>query len=238
METIVDPASGLEHWRIADHDRVLSPIWRLWQEGTRYEWSWPCPHCREYFIPRFKLLRWPEGANATDAAESAWLECPHCQQAVTDEHKETMNAAGVYVAPGQSVAPDGSVTGEPPASDTISFWVSGLCSPFRTFGERAARYIAALQSGDTERVKAVVNTGFGELFAIGGGDVPEWTEVAALRQDYRRVLRRCRQGTLGRGEQPPSDARRDDERGSDQKPARQRTKQPRRPAAHGAQHPE
>lgn len=185
VETIVDPASGLEHWRIADHDRVLSPIWRLWQEGTRFEWSWPCPHCGEYFIPRFKLLCWPEGASATDAAGNAWLECPHCNEAVTDEHKETMNAAGIYVAPGQSVTPDGTVTGEPPASDTISFWVSGLCSPFRTFGERAARYVAALQSGDTERVKAVVNTGFGELFAIGGGEVPEWTEVAALRQDYR-----------------------------------------------------
>jgi phage terminase large subunit GpA-like protein len=185
VDTMIDPVSGLERWRVADHDQVASPIWRLWQEGTRYEWAWPCPHCGEFFIPRFKLLRWPDGASAAETKETAFLECPHCTTPIEEAHKEAMNARGLYLAPGQSVTADGIISGEPPSTDTISFWVSGLCSPFRTFGDRAARYLAALQSGDSERLKAVINTGFGELYAIGGGEAPQWTEVAALRQPYR-----------------------------------------------------
>ncbi len=58
-----------------------------------------------------------------------------------------MNAAGAYVAPGQRIEADDTITGEPPESDTESFWVSGLCSPFRSIGDRAAAYVEAVQSG-------------------------------------------------------------------------------------------
>ncbi|MDX2265436.1 MAG: terminase gpA endonuclease subunit [Hyphomicrobiales bacterium] len=184
VETEIDEASQLERWRLADKEQVQSPIWRLWQEGTRHEWAWPCPHCGEYFVPRFKHLSFPEKADPVKAGAAAHLVCPTCGCEITDEHKAAMNAAGVYVAPGQTVAKDGTVTGQPPETNTVSFWVSGLCSPFQTFSKRVTRYVEALQTGDAERVKAVVNTGFGELFSIGGGEVADWREVAALREDY------------------------------------------------------
>ena len=41
--------------------------------------------------------------------------------------------------------------------ETASFWVSGLCSPFRTFSQRAAEYTDAQNSGDMYRVQTVVN---------------------------------------------------------------------------------
>jgi phage terminase large subunit GpA-like protein len=37
-----------------------SPIWTLWQNGTAAKWSWPCPHCETFFVPKFELLQWPE----------------------------------------------------------------------------------------------------------------------------------------------------------------------------------
>lgn len=184
VETVKDEETGLERWAVADAEDIQSPIWRLWQEGTRYEWAWPCIQCGEYFIPRFSRLKWPKGSTPAQARKSAYIECPHCGGVLEEEHKAEMNARGVYVAPGQRVTKKGVVKGDPPDSSVVSFWVSGLCSPFVSFGERAQRFLLATLSGETERIKAVVNTGFGELFSIGGGDAPDWQEVAGGREDY------------------------------------------------------
>ncbi len=78
-----------------------------------------------------------------------------------------MNAAGHFIAPGQNVA-DGKVVGKPPDSDTASFWVSGLMSPWRSWGQRAADWIRANNSGDQERIRGIINLGFGEPYAFKG----------------------------------------------------------------------
>lgn len=101
VDTEVDARTGLEHWRVSEPEQVPSPIWLVWQEGTRHEWAWPCPECREYFVPRFHLLVWPEGATPSQARKDATLACPHCGVMVHSKHRDWMNARGVYVAPGQ-----------------------------------------------------------------------------------------------------------------------------------------
>lgn len=175
-----DEQTGLEFWKLAD--TLESPIWKLWQSGTRHHWAWPCPHCAEYFIPRFKSLRWPEKSKAEEARRKAFVECPRCGGVIEERHKEAMNARGVYVAPGQSIDKEGVVHGDPPKALTLSFWVSGLASPFVSFGERAAAFLEAVESGDQEKIQGVINTGFGELFAPGGGEAPEFSEVSERRR--------------------------------------------------------
>ena len=174
-------AAGYDRWDVSE--AVQSPVWKLWQEGTRHEWAWPCPECGEYFVPRFRLLRWPAAVNPTAAAKAARLECPHCGHQIPDTAKGAMNARGRYLAPGQHATPDGTVHGPVPDNDTASYWVSGLCSPWRTFGQRARSFLAAQASGDQTRVQTVVNTGFGELYAVRG-EVADWRAVAALKQPY------------------------------------------------------
>lgn len=185
VEVEKDPVSGLEFWRPADPRDLESPIWKLWQSGTRHHWAWPCPHCGDYFIPRFSTLRWTKGATAAQAIRDAYVACPAegCGGVILEEHKAEMNARGRYVAPGQSITVEGEVVGEPDAALTLSFWVSGLASPFVTFGERAAAWIEAVASGDQERVQGVINTGFGELYAPSGGEAPDWQEVAKKRRE-------------------------------------------------------
>lgn len=185
MEIEKDQASGLEFWKRMPPEDIESPVWKLFQSGTMYHFAWPCPQCDEYFIPRFKQLIWPEDATAAEALESAHCECPRCGGVIEEHHKPQMNARGVYVAPGQTIDADGTVHGEPPKSTTASFWVSGLCSPFVTFGERASAYLDAKASGDQEKLQTVINTGFGELWAPGGGDAPEITEVKSRGQPYK-----------------------------------------------------
>jgi len=189
VEIEPDEGSGLEFWARSAPDDVESPIWKLWQEGTRHHWAWPCKHCLDFFIPRFKQLRWPERATPSQAKQAATLECPRCGGQHGEADKVWMNARGAMVAPGQTVtlkddAPH--VTGAPADSSTLSMWTSGLCSPFVTWGQRAETYLTALQSGDHGRIQTAMNAGFGECYAMtASGDVPDWQEIMERRQPYR-----------------------------------------------------
>lgn len=183
VDVAVDEKSGLSFWQKAPPEDMESQTWRLWQQGTMHHWAWPCPHCDTYFIPRFRNLRWPKGATAAVANRLAWIECPHCSKEIHNKDKAAMNARGLPVAPGEWIE-NGVVVGEPVETMIFSLWVSGLCSPFKTFGERAARFLQAEESGDPEKLQTAYNSQFGELYAPGGGEVPEWKDVLGLRLPY------------------------------------------------------
>lgn len=184
VETYVDEF-GIERWKVAKTEDVASPIWRLWQEGTRHEWAWPCPHCREYFIPRLKYLWWPKDATPQQAKKEARLMCPRNGCEIFNESKDWMNERGVPIAPGERIGTDGIVTGQCEENDVYSLWVSGLCSSWRTFGQRAQAYVEALNSGDDQRIKAVINTRFGELYRVGGRDTPQAQAVKDCIAPYK-----------------------------------------------------
>ena len=188
VAAVRDESSGLIFWDVAVPEDIESPIWQLWQQGTRHHWCWPCPQCGEYFVPRFDLLVYPLNATPLEAARECFLKCPNCGGVITNEHKEAMNERGRYVAPGQTITKEGIIHGAPHERMTLSFWVSGLASPFVTFGERVAMYVEALQTGDDAMVQQAVNGGFGELHSPGGGEVPEWAEIKqkSSRASYGR----------------------------------------------------
>jgi phage terminase large subunit GpA-like protein len=183
VEPQVHPETGIEHWAVGDPQDIASAIWRFWQEGTRYEWAVPCPHCASHFVPRFKLLTWPDKCTPKRAKREARLACPSCGGLIDESQKVEMNALGVFVAPGQRVV-NGCVVGDPPESDTASFWVSGLMSPWRTFGECASEWLTAVRSGDAETIRGKLNTVFGELYRIAG-DAPEWASVGKCASGYQ-----------------------------------------------------
>ncbi len=185
---LVDPAldepSGLIFWAIAEDDDVSSPIWRLWQRGTRDHWCWPCPHCWEYFVPRRDRLRYPDKATPAEAKRNSWLECPRCNGRIYESHKADLNARGAYVAPGQRISCEGVITGMP-AETYPSRWVSGLCSPFKTFGDRAERYLTALATNEAAKIQTAINAAFGEVAVQAAGDAPDQEAIAAKRVGHR-----------------------------------------------------
>lgn len=188
VEIMHDETSGLDFWKSGEDDDISSPIWRLWQEGTKHHYCWPCPHCGEYFVPRSKQLRYSKNATPSQALTDSWLECPHCAGEIREEHKSDCNARGVFIAPGEAISKDGVISGSPPETTTLSFWISGFCSPFKTIGERAERYLRALASGEQDKIQTAVNAGFGELYLAGGGEVPEWQEVVKMREAYEQRI--------------------------------------------------
>jgi phage terminase large subunit GpA-like protein len=122
----------------------------------------------------------------SEARRGAYIECPNCGGIIEEQQKAEMNSRGRYVAPGQIVDTAGNVTGEPKETSTISFWVSGLASPFVTFGQRAEDFLKAVRLADFERIRTATNASFGELYNFGGGDAPAWAEVAAHKIAYAR----------------------------------------------------
>lgn len=100
VETTKDDDSGMEHWAVADE--VISAVWRYWQEGTRHEWAWPCPHCRWYFIPRSKHIQpRPDQHLTPDEFEAqGHVQCPTCGEKIHTHHRPWMNARGVMIQPG------------------------------------------------------------------------------------------------------------------------------------------
>lgn len=206
VEVHLDKETGLELWAVADAEDITSPIWRLWQLGTMFHWAWPCFHCKGYFVPRLKLLTgWAEGASPIVAKRNAYVACPRCGGLHENNRKEEMNRRGRYVAPGQTVTPEGVVEGDPPEAEWATFWVSGLASPWVSFGERAHAWLRAARSHDQETIRSVINTAFGELYRTRGeappwedlrdkseaspyelGDVPAWIQLVFLTTDVQK----------------------------------------------------
>ena len=162
-----------------------SAIESHYKSGTMGRWEWPCPHCDTYFIPHFELLSWTKQGehSRVEDAMTAGLTCPHCGVLIENKYKQAMNAKGRYlfhVEHGGKAEPFGL---EPPLNSTASFWVSGLCSPWVTWPEMAAKWIAANNSGENARRQTVLNTEFGEWWRMDG-DRPEVADLERLIDDY------------------------------------------------------
>ena len=184
----------MEFWAFGDPQEIESPIWRLFQEGTRHHWAWHCPHCNVPFIPMRKHLKWDPGATPIQANRSAFLVCPHNGCVIEDNSEECsdyrqsvrakMNASGFMIAPGQTIedAKSGSSQIE---NSTYSQWSSGLASPFVTWGLRAERMVKAEMSGEPDKIQTAVNANFGEVYAPSvSGDMPDWQALLKHRGDY------------------------------------------------------
>lgn len=184
VETEIDEVNKLEMWSIAPKEQLESPIWRLWQQGTRHHFAWACPHCAEYFIPRHKNLKWPKGSTPAQARRAAYVECPNCGGVILDHHKPEMIAGGLQIAPEQTIE-DAREGKNEPDNGTWSCWSSGLCSPFVTFGQRAEKYLAALETGEPDKIQTVMNANFGECYSLAmNADRQSWEEVQKRASPY------------------------------------------------------
>ena len=185
----------------------VCPTWALLEGGEMRFLALPCMGCLEYFVPTLALLSWPDGCTPDEALETAWLTCPHCGNMHTDEVKPALTAAYRYIRhrrirkdEHRADAVFGKyVPDEAPArKKTASFWMSGIASPWVTFGETAKEIIDAHKTGKLETIQAVVNTWGGELFREEG-EAPAWEEVLERRTELapRTIPTGCQLITLG-----------------------------------------
>jgi len=126
----------------------------------------PCPECGDYHALRWKDIVWTDLGREPDNA--AWV-CPSCGSITEHSHKASMLANGAWRA-----TADG-----PPR--VAGFHLSGLYSPWVSWGSIAAEFMQAKQTA--ERLKVWTNTRLGETFA-DIADAPDWRRLAERAEDY------------------------------------------------------
>jgi phage terminase large subunit GpA-like protein len=156
-----------------------SRVWSRFEEGSMLKWAWPCDHCRTLFVPSMQLLKFDPDAPLTTIAHNARVMCPYCAGEHEDVRRAALNARGDYLPHRLTATGEHELTDAPIANRVASFWISGLASPFVSFGASAERLARALRSREQERIQGVVNTRFGEVFKARG-DAPKWEELRAL----------------------------------------------------------
>lgn len=162
-----------------------SPVWSLFEEGTMFKWAWYCIHCGQHFIPRLELLSYADTEDYAELHETAVVACPHCGGTHESKHKRRLNEGGRYIPHTLTSSGAHEEVDEPAENTTASFWVSGLASPWQTFGQRAERLAKAYRSKEPERIQGTINTAFGELFKVRG-EAPPWEAVLETRVQLPR----------------------------------------------------
>lgn len=175
-----DRAEGLDpnrHWG--------KGIMRLYADSTRFVWYWPCPQCGAWSSPvpiarRVMTLEWPKDGTLDEIEREAHLVCPVNGCVIHDRQRRAMNIAALnspsegWVGDGQTIAEDGTVTGELVRRDTAGFWIVGVMSNFLLKGIGGlARDMAKAErefnvSGDHKTLKEVTVKGLGVPFVIKG----------------------------------------------------------------------
>ena len=151
-----------------------SGILGIYNRSDRRRWYWPCPDCSEHFeampgIGLFaglpsedELLDIVRGADLSKLArQHAKVCCPHCGSLIGPEHKHTMNAAGLWVPDGMTVA-DGELAGESVQSSIAGYWLGGAAAAYQRWDSIVLRYLQGLReyvlSGSDLTLKTTINT--------------------------------------------------------------------------------
>jgi len=160
---------------------VLNPGWRsaspheapptagilgIYNRGDRRLRYWECPHCREWFEPHFKLLRWPESADPMESAEGVYMACPHCFESrgaiITQAMRLDLDTRGIWLPDGQSIEKGGKVVGKARRSDIASFWLKGPAAAFAQWKTLVINYLLAMEefvsNGNDRPLKTTINT--------------------------------------------------------------------------------
>jgi phage terminase large subunit GpA-like protein len=175
-------------------------ILAVYNRGDRRRWYWDCIVCHEKFEPAFDLLKWVDSQDIMEAAESVWMECPHCQQRYWhDPHdgmpgKYDMNLRARWVKDGQAWNRSGDIVGTAYRSDIASFWLKGPAAAFSTWQGMVFNYLSAEQeydrTGAEEALKSTINVDQGEPYlpkAMANDRVPEEIKSRAVNRRERMV---------------------------------------------------
>lgn len=150
-----------------------------YQTGTQEEWQYECPNCGEYHALRYVDIKTEhtehkdrKGRKIVVVEDVRWV-CPDCGYAFSEQ--QIKSAPQKYVAQNPEAIKNG----------IRSFWVNAFSSPWLSWKELMREWLEA--KGDPNREKVVVNTRFGEPYALG--DVTaDATPLMRRREQYNAPI--------------------------------------------------
>lgn len=166
---------------------ILNPRWRdngsheappcegilgIYNRGDRRRRYWQCPHCKEFFEPSFRTLRWPESKDPMESAEQAYMACPHCFDdsgaIITQNMRSELDNNGIWLPEGLKIDSDRKTYGKARRSDIASFWLKGPNTAFGQWKTLVINYILAMNeyesTGNDRPLKTTTNTDQGEPY--------------------------------------------------------------------------
>lgn len=124
-------------------------VHREFLAGDRRRYWVPCPHCGKFQVLVLPQIKWPpEHTHGDDvaAARSAWYECSHCQERITDGQKLGMLQKGVWCPETRTVRDDGTLTGDPQPRTHLSYHLPAWYSPWLTWSKIGAEFLRSRAS--------------------------------------------------------------------------------------------
>ena len=137
----------------------LGTIWKIWKAADRrFEYYVPCPHCGHLQTFKFKNgIKWDENAKtAEERKESAFYECEHCRQRITDQHKQQMLRSGVW----KDIETGEQYRKIKNRKRKIAFRINAIYSPWVSFGDVA--YEFTVSKNFPEKLMNFVNSWLAE----------------------------------------------------------------------------
>jgi phage terminase large subunit GpA-like protein len=156
----------------------------LYNEGTRKQLYWPCKDCGAFFVTRMKDLLYADSARSDDPKIAVWFVCPDCGAIHGEEDRRDLWARHHWLAEGEAIAADGTVTGAPKVTSIDSFWLFGPQAAFITLEELVRKRLRAEEvrekTGSDTELRAFWNIDAGEVYESAGES--ESLQPDALRQ--------------------------------------------------------
>lgn len=148
----------------------FSRIQAAYDETDKRRFFVPCLHCGQMDVVTWARIKWPSGR-----PEDAYLICDSCGGVMTNAQKPTFLARGEWRK---------TVHGTDPR--VAGFHISGLCSPWRSWGDIACEHVRVHK--DPARMQVFVNTRLGECWEDQAGDTVPLEPLAARREVYEKSL--------------------------------------------------
>lgn len=109
-------------------------IWQGWKNAdVQYRYFVPCPHCGEMQQLEFHQIKWPPESDINQARDVAYYECKFCHEKIDNRQKTQMLRDGEWKA-------EKKRSGK---AHKVAFHLSSLYSPWLSFGDVAAKFIAS-----------------------------------------------------------------------------------------------
>lgn len=180
----------------------------LYNEGTRQHMYWPCLQCGEFFVTRVADLQYPVGARADDAKIPVVFACPQCGYPHDEESRGVMFTRRQWLAEGEEIAADGTISGSRRVTIINSFRAFGPQAPFITLEELVRKRLKAEEvrqkTGSDTELRTFWNVDAGEVYEADGdsdslspdelraaaldiapGTVPDWAPLLAASIDVQ-----------------------------------------------------
>jgi phage terminase large subunit GpA-like protein len=181
---VKDPKKIVQGHEAPPCEGILS----LYNRGDRRKWYWPCPHCGNYFSPKFEYLTYSSYGDNVTRSETVAMVCPHhsCGLKIPMDQRTSMNSWGVWLADGQSID-RGRIVGEARRSLIASYWLEGTAAAFITWAKLVNNYLDAMDdyesTGSEEALKKFYNTDLGRPYIPKSMESERLPEVLMSRAE-------------------------------------------------------